>query len=110
MNLKRRLRVEILLPLRYNNKKLIQPSYFLKTEEELANRYGGCTALTPRSGTWISPRDSRIYQDISSGFYVDCPDNKKTITSLNTYSEVLKKRFKQKKMHIAFYRVTLLTG
>lgn len=106
--MKKRLRVEILLPLRYNNRKPIPPSHFLTTEQELVDRYGGCTALIPRRGSWTNPRDSRIFQDVNSGFYVDCLDNEETIKSLIAYSEVLKKRFKQKKMYITYYKVNVL--
>ena len=78
-----RLRVEILLPLKYNNGKLIEPSIFLKTEQALVQRFGGCTTLTPTSGVWLNPKDSK-------------------------FKRTLKKDFDQEAIYIAYYKVNVL--
>jgi hypothetical protein len=103
-----RLRVEILLPLRYNDGQLIEPSKFLKTEQALVQQFGGCTALTPTSGVWLNPKDSQLYQDINSGFYVDCPNKQETFKFLRKFKKVLKKDFDQKVIYIAYYKVNVL--
>lgn len=103
-----RLRVEILLPLKYNNGKLIEPSIFLKTEQALVQRFGGCTTLTPTSGVWLNPKDSHLYQDINSGFYVDCPNNDETFKFLRKFKRTLKKDFDQEAIYIAYYKVNVL--
>ena len=48
-----KIRVEILLPLSYNDGKPIEKSKFVNTERELAQHFGGCTTLIPVEGLWI---------------------------------------------------------
>jgi hypothetical protein len=102
------MRVEILLPLFYNDGEEIEKSKFLKTKEELAAKFHGCTALTPAEGLWIDD-DFTKYYDVNSGFYVVAPYKEDSITYFEDYKTVLKKRFKQKKIFITYYPVKNLT-
>lgn len=99
-----KIRVEILLPLSYNNGKPIEKTKFDSTERELARRFGGCTALMPTEGLWID-EDSKEYSDINSGFYIVVPLNKKSIAFLKEYAKKLKRRFKQKKILVTYFPI-----
>src|SRR5215469_5033616 len=45
--LSNKIRVEIVLPLYYNDKTQIEPGKFLETRRELTANFGGCTAMPP---------------------------------------------------------------
>ena len=96
-----KIRVEILLPLLYNDGKPIEKSKFVNTERELAQHFGGCTTLIPVEGLWIDD-DLKEYADINSGFYVVAPLNKESIGFFEAYVKKLKKRFKQKHILLTF--------
>ena len=96
-----KIRVEILLPLSYNDGKPIEKSKFANTEGELAQHFGGCTTLIPVEGLWIDD-DLKEYADINSGFYVVAPLNKESISFFEAYVKKLKKRFKQKHILLTF--------
>jgi hypothetical protein len=90
-----KIRVEILLPLSYNDGKPIEKSKFVNTERELAQHFGGCTTLIPVEGL-------KEYADINSGFYVVAPLNKESKSFFEAYVKKLKKRFKQKHILLTF--------
>jgi hypothetical protein len=98
-----KIRIEILLPLYYNDKTQIEPGKFLKTRNELTAKFGGCTVITPAEGSWI---DKGIeYNDINSGFYVIAPHTEDSIRFFQDYKEVLKKRFNQLDILITYYPI-----
>ena len=99
-----KIRVEILLPLSYNDGKPIEKSKFANTERELAQRFGGCTTLIPSEGLWIDD-DLKEYADINSGFYVVAPLNKESTIFFEEYVKRLKRRFKQKSVLITFLAI-----
>ena len=96
-----KIRVEILLPLSYNDGKPIEKYKFVNTERELAQHFGGCTTLIPVEGLWIDD-DLKEYADINSGFYVVALLNKESISFFEAYVKKLKKRFKQKHILLTF--------
>jgi hypothetical protein len=80
-----KIRIEILLPLYYNDKTQIEPGKFLKTRNELTAKFGGCTVITPAEGSWI---DKGIeYNDINSGFYVIAPHTEVVVVDINQYHD-----------------------
>jgi hypothetical protein len=87
-----KIRVEILLPLFYNDGREVEKSKFLITREELAAKFTGCTALTPAEGLWINDK-SKKYYDVNSRFYIVAPYTADSIKFLKEYKVGLKKRF-----------------
>src|SRR5215831_3764340 len=101
--LSNKIRVEIILPLYYNDKTQIEPRKFFETRRELTAKFGGCTAMSPAEVSWI---DKDIgYNDINSGFYVVAPHTEDSIRSFRDYKEVLKKRFDQLDILITYYPI-----
>jgi hypothetical protein len=98
-----RFRVEILLPLFYNDDTEIEASKFDQTFDELAKKFKGCTALTPAQGVWFE--DAKKYKDINSGLYVVIPNTEESIKYFDSYKRVLKKRFKQIDIFVTYYPV-----
>jgi hypothetical protein len=62
--LSNKIRVEITIPLYYNDETQIEPVKFLEIRRELTAKFGGCTSMSPAEGSWI---DKDIeYNDINS--------------------------------------------
>lgn len=89
------IRIDILLPLYYNDGRKLEEEKFYQTNLELSKRFGGCTALMPTKGTWIDPENKQVYNDINSGFFTIAPKTDETIGFLKSYKEILKERFQQ---------------
>lgn len=101
--LSNKIRVEIVLPLYYNDKTQIERGKFLETRRELTAKFGGCTVMSPAEGLWI---DKDIeYNDINSGFYVIAPHIEDSLRFFREYKEVLKKKFDQLDILITYYPI-----
>jgi hypothetical protein len=99
-----KLRVEILLPLFYNNGTEIEASKFDETADELGKQFTGCTSITPAQGVWFG-KNSRKYIDVNSGFYVVIPYKEESIKYFDRYKKILKERFEQEEIFITYYPV-----
>ncbi len=89
-------RVEIYLPLEYNDGRMISDSKYLGLQEELRAQFGGVTSTHrqfPLQGVWDSGK--HLYQERVVVFtMMDFRDQ--TETELFRYLERLKKRLKKK--------------
>lgn len=97
-----------MLPLYYNDGKEIEPSKFLETKEELVQKFGYCSALTPSAGTWVDPSDGKRYDDINAGFYIDIVLDREVEAFLVSYKEKLKERFKQREIYITYHDINVI--
>jgi hypothetical protein len=66
----KRTRIEIILPLKYNNGQFVEISKFLETKRELIEQFGGRTGSTTTSGAWKSPSTGNLVDEIVTGFLV----------------------------------------
>ena len=92
----KRTRIEIILPLKYNNGQLVEISKFLETKRELIERFGGRTGLTTTSGAWKSPSTGNIVDEFVTGFFVVAPDTNETREFLRDYKRFSKKDLTKK--------------
>lgn len=91
-----RLKVEILIPKRYNNREIIETDKHRITYLEIFNEFGGCTMdNSPLIGVWRNPKTGKKYNDRSFSYWVICNDDYKTIAFLYNYKKVLKERYEQ---------------
>jgi hypothetical protein len=89
-------RIEIYLPLDYNDGRPIEDSKFIHLEDDLLDRFEGLTAVQrqfPLQGLWRS--HSRIYRDRVVIFTAMDFQNKTDFETIH-YLERLKKRLKKK--------------
>ena len=107
-------RVEILLPTHYestlNNGKYekINGDEYVTTYKELTNWFRGCTYdPTVKKGEWVD-NNGKKYSDDSTTLYCDIDNTKKNNQFWIEYKEILKKRFKQKDIYIAFHDVEVI--
>jgi len=105
------LKVEILLPLCYNEdkkgkRKKIEGEKFSTTFDELVAKFGGCTIdNTPLLGNWVDPDTQKRYSDENSTYWVVCRKTKNNIMFFHKMKKKLKVRFQQKDMMM--YYVTI---
>ncbi len=98
-----------MLPLHYNDGREIEPSKFLETKEELVQKFGYCSALTPSEGTWVDPSGGKRHDDINTGFYVDIAALDRDVEAfLASYKERLKKRFNQREIYITYHDIRVV--
>ena len=88
----KRIRVEVIIPSRYRNGKLIEISKHKETKDEIIERFGQGTFLTTSEGDWKNHGDKdREYSDINTSFFVVADDTQETIDFFKNYRNVLEK-------------------
>ena len=101
------IRFEILLPLFYNDGRRIEPEKFLRTDDELVQRFGATSTDTVVvRGRWLY--QSTIYQDRLLRVRLDVEDSDESWQAMRQLKEVLKKRFEQLDIWITAHRIEVL--
>jgi hypothetical protein len=91
-----RLKVEILLPLNYNDNTQIEGHKYATTFEEMFNQFHACTIdKTPLVGRWLNLITKKAYTDNNIAYWVICDDSYDSIYFLDNYKKQLEERFKQ---------------
>jgi hypothetical protein len=100
------IRVDIYLPLYYNNNQSIEKSKFVDTFNELVEMFGGCSADEHTIlGSWKDPDSDILYNDENTIYHVICEDRKENSNLLSRYKEKLKERFRQKEIMMYYISV-----
>lgn len=98
------IRVDIIIPLRYNNGELIETDKHVQTKNELTARFGSCTFLTTSEGTWTN--DAAIYMDINTSCSIITEDAPSVRDFFQKYKETLKDRYEQLEILITYQSIT----
>jgi hypothetical protein len=107
------LKVEVLLPLRYNpdkkgTRKKVEGIKYSETYEVIFNRFGGCTIdNSPIIGGWVDPKTNRPIKDISKSYWVICKKTKANMQFFKKLKKTLEERFIQEEImmyYIPVYR------
>ncbi|MDE1765163.1 MAG: hypothetical protein KGI27_02695 [Thaumarchaeota archaeon] len=108
------LKVEILLPLYYNKdkngrRKKIGGEHYLKTYEEIVEKFGGCTQDNiPLLGGWKDPITKERIEDENITWWVVCKNDSSNIKFLRQFKTRLKRRFQQKDIMIYYIVINRL--
>jgi hypothetical protein len=104
-----RIKVEILIPLNYNDNRIVEGKKLGKTYYELFIQFGGVSISDfVVSGIWrntnpmSNEEPNKKYYDKNRTYWVVCDDNYDTHYFFEGYKEVLKERFEQKDMMILY--------
>jgi hypothetical protein len=90
------LKVEILLPKLYKNKRLIEGEKFSTTFDEIYKQFGGCTIdNSPLIGRWLNKKTHKHYNDENISYWVICDDKFDSAYFFDELKETLKDRFGQ---------------
>jgi hypothetical protein len=104
------IKVEIILPLYYNDRTRIERYKFIKTYDEIIERFNGCTVNpTPLVGGWKDPESGTVYKNEENVlYYVICEDDSKNKEVLTNLKQILKERFQQNEIMMYITKVDVL--
>ena len=97
-------RVEIHIPVRYNDGAPVEQQKIDQTQRELYERFGGMTVEGPVRGWWVD--GGRVYEDEQLLFIVDTNDGEDGFWP--TYASQLRERFQQEAMYLVSYPIKTL--
>jgi len=101
-------RYEILLPLKYNDGREIEPEKFLLTKNELGRKFGAVTVEPhPAEGVWT--QQGILYEDVLLKFIVDVEkDTPATRAFFRRFKTTLKSRFNQLDVWIVSFPIRII--
>ena len=100
-------RFEILLPLNYNDGRLIESGKFMDTNRELLDEFEALTTDSVEvEGTWRYR--GTFYRDRLVRVTVDAPNRNEASAFFRAYKEILKARFEQKDIWITAHDVDVI--
>ncbi len=100
-------RLEILLPLNYNDGRLIEERKFVVTHRELLHKFGATTIdATKASGTWIY--GGALYEDLLVRIIIDASEPEDAVAFMRQYKQTLKSRFEQLDIWITAHDVEVI--
>ncbi len=100
-------RYEILLPLRYNDGRPIEPAKFDQTNLELIERFAATTTdVIPAVGRWRYR--GTVYEDLLLRLIIAVPASEPADEFFQNYKEVLKSRFEQIDIWISSHEIQIL--
>ena len=103
----RKKRYEMLLPLRFNNGRPVDPDLFEQTRHEIIAQFGAMT-IQPSAvqGVWVHEGSS--YEDELLRYVVDVEDTPENHQFFVTFKAMLLERFQQIEIYIVSYPVEIL--
>jgi hypothetical protein len=100
-------RLEILLPLNYNDGKSIEEKKFVVTHRELLKKFGATTVdATRASGSWVY--GGALHEDVLVRIVIDAFEPEAAIAFLRQYKETLKARFEQLDIWITAHDIEVI--
>lgn len=101
-----KIRVEIIIPLRYDDGQPIEINKHRQTKDDIINKFGGCSFLTTSEGAWKDHSENDIiYMDINTVCLVDVDHTDQNIDFFKNYKEELKERYHQKEIYITWHPI-----
>jgi hypothetical protein len=92
-----RIRIDIIIPLRDNDGKLIDINKHKHTKDDMVTQFGDCTFLTGTEGAWTNHgENNRAYLDINTSFFVVADNTQETINFSRIIRQLLRKDITKK--------------
>ena len=100
------LKIEFLVPKKFNNGQRIPPILHVKTSNDLARQFGAYTEdPTSLLGSWTDPKTKKKYKDENFTYWVLCDNTEDNMEFLSGFKERLKDRYKQLDILIYYIEV-----
>ena len=103
----KRLKVEFLIPLKYNDGTDVEPEKLFMVKEKVVELFGGIT-IHPffTEGIWIDPKTHIEYYDKCRRFEVSVEKSPEIYKTLTKLKDDLKKTFKQEEIYMYYTEIT----
>jgi hypothetical protein len=99
-------RFEVLLPLQFNDKRLVPPEWLADAVLEVADRFGAASQETQKiEGHWR--HQGAVYRDDLVRIIVDIPDTAKNRKWMKQFKERWRVRLEQLELWMVSYRVEI---
>ena len=103
----KRLKVEFLIPLKYNDGTDVEPEKLFEVREKVVSLFGGVTIHTlSTEGIWIDPKTSQKYYDRCRRFEVLVIKSPTNLRILKDLKNQLKEILKQEEIYMVYTEIT----
>jgi hypothetical protein len=92
------IKIEITIPLFYNNKEPIEQIHFTKIKRELLRQFGALTISNQCDGYWT--QDNKLYEDINRIYTIICEPTKDNLSYIRGYKKWLEHQLEQESIFI----------
>lgn len=101
------LKVEFLIPLKYNDGTDVQPNKLFNVKKKVVELFGGITIHPLNTeGIWIDPKTHIKYYNECRRFETVVKESPEIYKILKGLKEYLKKTFKQKEIYMHYTEIT----
>ncbi|MER5174545.1 MAG: hypothetical protein ABJB76_09715 [Candidatus Nitrosocosmicus sp.] len=101
------IRVEFLIPQKYNDGSLVEEGKLIQTYDEIVERFTTCSMNNQTiTGRWKDPKTSVYYDDILNSIWVICEDTQGNRDFFNNLRTILQERFKQESILMYMFNVS----
>ncbi len=102
-----RLKVEFLIPLKYNDGTDVDIKKLLDIRKKVVDLFGAVTySPVPTEGIWINPKTHIKYSDECRRFEILVEESPEIYETLKELKEDLKKTFKQEDIYMYYTKIT----
>ena len=110
LQIKQQLKVEILVPIFYNNGTNVEDEKYRILFEELVKQFGAVSSEDNNviNGYWINPQDNKAYADKNKVYWIIVPDTEENRQYFINLQNKLESLFKQESILIYFTPVLSL--
>ena len=103
---RKQIRVEIIIPLNYNNGKPIPDRTLTKVYDIIQEKFGGLSKESSVIyGNWRDPATKKVYNDINRKIWIDCDATMWNIRYLKRLRTRLKRILKQEAIYIKILKI-----
>lgn len=93
------IRVEFLIPTKYNDDSLVEDEKLMQTYDEIVERFTSCSLNNSTvNGRWMDEETKVYYNDTSRSIWIICENNEENRIFFNEFKTKLLERFKQKEI------------
>ena len=101
------IKVEILIPIEYNDGSFIEDEKLIQTYDEIVDRFSACSLNDDRiTGRWRDPKTKVFYNDKLRSIWVICEDNQENRDFFTEFNTKLCERFRQEEILMYSYQIS----
>jgi len=103
------IKVEILIPLNYNDGSPVEDDKLIQTYDEIVERFTACSMDNSTiKGRWMNPESKVYHDDINRSIWIICDNNEDNRMFFRNFKQGLQERFKQDSILICINDVSVI--